>query len=48
MPRLVNEEVNECLMREVKEEEIRNAIFQLGTFKAPGPDGFNGFFYQKI
>lgn len=28
-------------------EEIHGAVFQLGAFKAPGPDGFNGSFYQQ-
>lgn len=30
----------------VTEAEIKIATFQLGAFKAPGPDGFNGHFYQ--
>lgn len=28
-------------------EEIHAAVFQLGAYKAPGPDGFNGNFYQQ-
>ena len=48
VPKVVNEDVNKELVREVEEDEIRNAMFQLGTFKAPGPDGFNGLFYQKF
>ena len=47
VPKLVSEEMNKRLMEEIREEEIEKAIFQLGTYKAPGPDGFNGFFYQK-
>ena len=48
VPKVVNEDVNKELVREVEEDEIKNAVFQLGTFKAPGPDGFNGLFYQKF
>lgn len=28
-------------------EEIKEAVFQLGALKAPGPDGFHGVFYQQ-
>lgn len=28
-------------------EEVREAVFQMGALKAPGPDGFNGLFYQN-
>ena len=31
----------------MNEEEIKTAVFELGAVKAPGPDGFNGIFYQK-
>lgn len=27
--------------------EVEKAIFSLGALKAPGPDGFDGLFYQK-
>lgn len=26
--------------------EIKTAAFQLGSLKAPGPDGYPGYFYQ--
>ena len=39
--------MNKRLMEEIREEEIEKTVFQLGTYKSPGPNGFNGFFYQK-
>ena len=47
VPRMVKEDFNAVLNKEVEEEEIMKAVFELGALKAPGPDGFNGFFYQK-
>lgn len=43
---VVTPEMNEDLIRPVSEDEVRNAVFQLGALKAPGPDGFQGTFYQ--
>lgn len=34
-------------MRPVEDGEIKEAVFEMGALKAPGPDGFNGLFYQK-
>jgi hypothetical protein len=31
----------------VKEEEVKNAVFNMHPWKAPGPDGFPAGFYQK-
>lgn len=47
VPKLVSDEMNEVLEMEVDEKEIMSAVYELGALKAPGPDGFNGFFYQK-
>ena len=47
VPQLVIEEVNKEVVKEINEKEIKVAIYQLGTYKAPGPNGFNGFFYQQ-
>ncbi|XWS11467.1 hypothetical protein CRYUN_Cryun37aG0000600 [Craigia yunnanensis] len=41
VPVLVNEDMNEELIKEVKEKEVTKAVFQLGVYKAPGPDGFS-------
>ncbi|KAL4291122.1 hypothetical protein GQ457_14G012230 [Hibiscus cannabinus] len=46
--RNVTDTMNRELEKEVTEEEIRKATFDLGAFKAPGPDGFSGIFFQKF
>lgn len=38
--------MNRQLISMLSEEEVRTAVFQLGAVKAPGPDGFPGFFFQ--
>ncbi|CAL9016477.1 unnamed protein product, partial [Prunus brigantina] len=38
--------MNISLCRPVSDEEIKEAAFQLGANKAPGPDGFSGVFYH--
>ncbi|CAM8911363.1 unnamed protein product [Rhodiola kirilowii] len=40
-------EMNDNLTRDVSEEEIRRAIFQMGATKAPGLDGFSAIFFQS-
>lgn len=47
IPHLVTLDMKESLAAEVKEDDIREAVFSLGATKAPGPDGFNGLFFQK-
>ncbi|OMO87766.1 reverse transcriptase [Corchorus capsularis] len=47
VPRVVTDHMNGELTRDISEEEIRIAAFQLWANKAPGPDGYNGTFYQK-
>lgn len=47
VPNLVTEEMNTCLMAPVTIIEVDKAVFSLGALKAPGPDGFNGLFFQK-
>ena len=31
-----------------KEDEVKEAVFNSGAIKAPGPEEFQGVFYQKI
>lgn len=40
------EEMNQKLTEAVTMKEVKEAVFQLGAMKAPGPDGMNGQFYQ--
>jgi hypothetical protein len=42
----VTDEVNEELCRPFTDEEIGNALFQIGPLKAPGPDGLPARFFQ--
>lgn len=44
---VVTGEMNQGLVAEVQDEEIKRAVFQMGALKAPGPDDYNGLFYQK-
>lgn len=39
--------MNENLCKEFTDEEIADALFQIGPLKAPGPDGFPARFYQR-
>ena len=39
--------MNDELCREFTDEEIFNAMFQIGPLKAPGPDGFPARFFQR-
>lgn len=46
-PSPITENINEDLVAVPSMEEIHAVVFQLGAYKAPGPDGFNGIFYQQ-
>lgn len=47
IPKLVTPSMNAILLAPFLEEDIKQAVFNLGPLKAPGPDGFNGLFFQK-
>jgi hypothetical protein len=42
---LITEEMNADLCKEFSDEEIRNALLQIGPLKVPGPDGFPAHFF---
>lgn len=43
----VLEEMNVKLCADFNDEEIAQALFQIGPLKSPGPDGFPARFYQR-
>ncbi|KAL4352119.1 hypothetical protein GQ457_06G008250 [Hibiscus cannabinus] len=48
IPQLITTDINSVLCREVTEEEIKKAVFDMGTLKAPGSDGFSRIFYHTF
>ncbi|KAK9928646.1 hypothetical protein M0R45_025770 [Rubus argutus] len=45
---VIGPDINSSLTRPFSMEEVKNAAFQMGADKAPGPDGFNGIFFHKF
>ncbi|KAL6190942.1 hypothetical protein ACLB2K_037336 [Fragaria x ananassa] len=45
---VITDEMNDDLGRPFTYDEVRDAAFQLGALKAPGPDRFLGLFYHKF
>ena len=43
---LVSDDMNDELCKPFTEQEISDALFQIGPLKAPGPDGFPARFFQ--
>ena len=44
--RVISKRDNEVLFREIEEQEVVNAIWDIEPNKAPGPDGFSIHFYK--
>jgi hypothetical protein len=44
----VTPEMNEQLMSDFVEEEIKEALDSIGDLKAPGPDGMAAIFYKRF
>lgn len=44
---LVGDATNDALCAEFSDKEIADAMFQIGSLKAPGPDGFPARFFQR-
>ncbi|KAG2598477.1 hypothetical protein PVAP13_5KG367307, partial [Panicum virgatum] len=44
---LLTQDMNEILCKPFTNEEISDALFQIGPLKAPGPDGFPARFFQR-
>jgi hypothetical protein len=44
----VTQEMNEKLLRPFSAEDVRIAVFSIGNYKAPGPDGLHAVLYKKF
>ncbi|KAM1743179.1 hypothetical protein ACFX12_013097 [Malus domestica] len=44
----VSEAMNQELIAPVSEQEVQEVALHMGSLKAPGPDGFQGIFYQSF
>jgi len=48
IPNIVSEHDNSQLVREITEEEIAKAVWDMDPDKSPGPDGFSIIFYRSL
>jgi hypothetical protein len=47
VPRKVTPAMNAILLAPYEADEVKKALFQMFPLKAPGPDGYPAFFFQK-
>ncbi|XP_021803273.1 uncharacterized protein LOC110747395 [Prunus avium] len=45
---VISAEMNDTLCYPITEEEVKDAAFQMGALRAPGPDGFPVVFYHNF
>jgi hypothetical protein len=43
----ISDETNDGLCKDFSDQEISDALFQIGPIKVPGPDGFPAHFFQR-
>ena len=48
IPRKVTDDMNEALLLPYTEQEVKEALFNIGDLKAPGPDGLHAIFYKRF
>ena len=46
MKKILTVEASQWLIKEITYKEIKDALLKIDPDKAPGPDGFNVYFYQ--
>ena len=44
----VDQAMNESLLAPFSPEDVKKAVFSIGDFKAPGPDGLHAVFYKHF
>jgi len=48
LPKMLTQEDNDNLVKPIEDCEIKDAVFQMDKFKAPGPDGFGAAFFSGL
>ena len=48
IPKVLGMEENDKLKEKLSEEEVKNVVFSMKAFKAPGTDGFSPAFFRHF